>query len=123
MVCGKEFTAYKSIAQRSLYCHPNCRQKAIRLKREGVFNHKIKAIEYIGYEDVYNLYVPDVHNFACEGIIVSNCDSLRYLVMARMDGADLRIPEKPIPPDSPWGRYQAEKKKKKQRRFKYHAKR
>lgn len=50
-------------------------------------------------------------------------DALRYLVMNRMDGADLKIPQKPIPPDSPWGRYQAEKKKKKQRRFKYHARR
>lgn len=41
---------------------------------------QIVSIEFVGYEDVYNMEVPEFHNFAVNGgIIVHNCiDSLRY---------------------------------------------
>lgn len=40
---------------------------------------KIKSIKFSGYEDVYDMYVKNHHNFAVNGgIIVHNCDALRY---------------------------------------------
>lgn len=45
---------------------------------------KIKSIKFIGIEDVYNLEVEEHHNFSINGgLIVHNCDSLRYLLMSR----------------------------------------
>lgn len=46
---------------------------------------KVKKITFAGYEDVYNMEVNDIHNFAVEkGIIVHNCyDTLRYGIMHR----------------------------------------
>jgi len=37
-------------------------------------NHKVKKIEFYGFEDVYDLTVPDLHNFAAEDIFVHNCN-------------------------------------------------
>ena len=40
---------------------------------------KIKSINFYGYEDVYDMYVKNHHNFAVNGgTIVHNCDALRY---------------------------------------------
>ena len=40
---------------------------------------KIKSIRFSGYEDVYDMYVRNHHNFAVNGgFIVHNCDALRY---------------------------------------------
>lgn len=40
---------------------------------------KIKSIKFVGYEDVYDMYVNNHHNFAVNGgFIVHNCDALRY---------------------------------------------
>ena len=40
---------------------------------------KIKSIKFSGYEDVYDMYVKNHHNFAVNGgVIVHNCDALRY---------------------------------------------
>ena len=40
---------------------------------------KIKSIKFVGYEDVYDMYVKNHHNFAVNGgFIVHNCDALRY---------------------------------------------
>ena len=40
---------------------------------------KIKSIRFYGYEDVYDMYVKNHHNFAVnDGLIVHNCDALRY---------------------------------------------
>lgn len=44
----------------------------------------MKSIKYIGKEDVYNLEVEDHHNFSVNGgLIIHNCDSLRYGLMSR----------------------------------------
>lgn len=47
---------------------------------------KIKKIKAMGFDDVYNLEVPSVHNFAVNGgLIVHNCiDSLRYATESLM---------------------------------------
>lgn len=40
---------------------------------------KVKTVEFAGFEDVYNMEVDGVHNFAINGgIIVHNCDECRY---------------------------------------------
>jgi len=40
---------------------------------------KIKSIKFSGYEDVYDMYVKNHHNFAVNGgFIVHNCDAFRY---------------------------------------------
>ena len=40
---------------------------------------KIKSIKTIKNEDVYNMQVKDHHNFSVNGgLIVHNCDALRY---------------------------------------------
>lgn len=45
---------------------------------------RIKSIEYAGKREVFNMSVPDTHEFVIEGGIVShNCDSLRYMCMYR----------------------------------------
>jgi len=45
---------------------------------------KIKSITFIGEEPVYNMEVDRFHNFAVNGgVIVHNCDSIRYLLSNR----------------------------------------
>lgn len=41
---------------------------------------KVKFIEEDGYEDVYCLSVPETGNFIANGIVVKNCDALRYIM-------------------------------------------
>jgi len=50
---------------------------------------RIIAIEYAGQADVYNMEVKDHHNFSiCGGLIVHNCDALRYFVAGRPRAAE-----------------------------------
>lgn len=45
---------------------------------------KVKRITKIPNEDVYNMYVDKHNNFAVNGgLIVHNCDSLRYFAIMR----------------------------------------
>ena len=46
---------------------------------------KVKAIEYAGKADVYNMEVEDTHNFVVNsGTVVHNCyDEWRYVCMSR----------------------------------------
>jgi hypothetical protein len=55
---------------------------------------KVKKIEYIGYENVYNMEVESHHNFAINGgLIVHNCDAIRgFCTMRHMP----TIIEKPV---------------------------
>lgn len=42
---------------------------------------KIKNIRYVGKEDVYNMQVNKHHNYSVNGgLIIHNCDALRYFV-------------------------------------------
>lgn len=56
---------------------------------------RIKSIKYIGKKPVYNMYVPDLHNFLIQGNVVShNCDSLRYFCIYWTVGAEKPKEEK-----------------------------
>lgn len=45
---------------------------------------KIKSIEPIGQENVYNMEVEDHHNYSVNGgLIIHNCDAIRYFIAAR----------------------------------------
>lgn len=55
---------------------------------------KVKSIEFIGNEDVYNMEVENHHNFAVNGgCIVHNCDAIRYFVAGRPRPTALAVPE------------------------------
>lgn len=42
---------------------------------------EVKSVEFVGFEDVYNLTVEDIHNYVTnEGIITKNCDTDRYVL-------------------------------------------
>jgi PBSX family phage terminase large subunit len=41
---------------------------------------RVESIEPDGIEDVYNLEVADNHNFVVDGIVLHNCDAVRYFV-------------------------------------------
>ena len=51
--------------------------------KQKFYNHKIVDIQPGKKMNVYNMEVENVHNFACNGIILHNCDALKYLVMNR----------------------------------------
>jgi hypothetical protein len=50
---------------------------------------KVVSITPAGREDVYNMTVDTYHNYLIEGgIILKNCDGLRYLLRARTKGVE-----------------------------------
>ncbi len=46
---------------------------------QGVYS-KIKSIEEDGIEDVYCIAVPSAGNFVANGMVIKNCDALRYAI-------------------------------------------
>lgn len=57
---------------------------------------KIKSIEEDGYEDVYCLSVPETGNFVANGIVVKNCDALRYAVTSAFPHGEFNHPDENI---------------------------
>lgn len=49
-------------------------------KKRNIFREytKLKSITYIGKERVYDLNVPDTHNFIAEGFVVHNCNLMSF---------------------------------------------
>jgi PBSX family phage terminase large subunit len=45
---------------------------------------RVKAVRPAGRADVFNLYVDEHHNFSANGIILHNCDALRYFVYTKI---------------------------------------
>lgn len=39
---------------------------------------KVKSITFAGYEDVYNMEVSTYHNYISNGLVLHNCDAMRY---------------------------------------------
>ena len=100
-VCGEIFIS----GWRRTYCCNSCKGRHTRAKRENYTakwtaesclhssdclrinkeNHKIIAInEIIGEYDVYDIDVPEFHNFVAEGVVIHNShfsDSFRYLAI------------------------------------------
>ena len=101
LVCYRNYKGLKH--QR--FCSGGCKGKAsLRLSKglpiDYIFsnrsfhlvyknNHKVQKVEFYGYSDVYNMEVQDTHNFACNEIIVHNCDEIRYMVKTKIAVTEL----------------------------------
>ncbi len=57
---------------------------------------KIKSIEEDGFEDVYCLSVPETGNFVANGMVVKNCDALRYAVCSAFPMGEFSHPDENI---------------------------
>ena len=56
---------------------------------------RVKAIRKIANDDVYNITVDDTHNFIDDGgIVLKNCDALRYFCVYWTSAAELQRTEK-----------------------------
>jgi hypothetical protein len=56
---------------------------------------KVASVKGAGSGDVYNLCVPDTHNYAVAGgVIVKNCDETRYFCMMRPMKASQAAPSR-----------------------------
>lgn len=62
---------------------------------EGVYS-KVKSIEEDGYEDVYCLSVPETGNFVANGMVIANCDALRYAVCSAFPQGEFSHPDENI---------------------------
>jgi len=54
---------------------------------------KVKSVEDDGFEDVYCLSVPETGNFVGNGIVVKNCDALRYAVYTAFPQGEFNNPD------------------------------
>lgn len=60
------------------------------LKNVDVSCHgqKVKGIKRLGLADVYCLTVPETGNFIANGIVIKNCDAMRYALYTHFFGKD-----------------------------------
>lgn len=49
---------------------------------QDIATQTVEQLHYAGVEKVYNLHVEGVSEFFADGVLVSNCDAFRYLVMS-----------------------------------------
>jgi hypothetical protein len=64
-------------------------QKAdVVAKNVGVYS-AVKNIEECEDEDVYCIYVQDTGNFVANGMVVKNCDAMRYAVCSAFPTGEL----------------------------------
>ena len=61
----------------------------------GIYS-KVKSIESDGVEDVYCINVPETGNFLANGIVVKNCDALRYAVCSAFPMGEFNHPDENI---------------------------
>ena len=55
---------------------------------------KVKSIKSAGIEPVYNMTVDEFHNYVIfGGVVLKNCDALRYYCITRTLGAEKVIEE------------------------------
>lgn len=45
-----------------------------RKLEQGLLNHKVLYIEFLGEENVYNMEVEDTHNYVANGVVIHNCE-------------------------------------------------
>ena len=50
---------------------------------------RVSVVEEDGFADVYCLSVPSTGNFVANGIVVRNCDALRYAVASAFPSGEL----------------------------------
>lgn len=60
---------------------------------ENARGKRVKAVELCGTADVYNMTVDGCHNYAIgSGLIVHNCEAMRYGLMSRPSPARQKKP-------------------------------
>lgn len=59
---------------------------------QGVYS-KVKSIEEDGIEDVYCINVPETGNFVGNGMVIKNCDALRYACFSAFPRAEFHNPD------------------------------
>lgn len=60
---------------------------------------RVKSVKICGIEPVYNITVEKFHNYLIHGgIIVKNCDALRYYAVTRLMKADRPAQPEPLEP-------------------------
>lgn len=62
---------------------------------EGVYS-KVKSVEEDGVEDVYCISVPATGNFVANGMVIANCDALRYAVCSAFPRGEFNHPDENI---------------------------
>ncbi len=63
---------------------------------QGVYS-KVKSVEEDGNEDVYCISVPSTGNFVANGIVIKNCDALRYACASAFPKGEFSHPDENIP--------------------------
>jgi RecA/RadA recombinase len=89
---GKEINASGSRARNVLKLFSIPMRDRYWHQRQQGNNHKVKKVEFYGYEDVYDMTVPGIDNFVANGVVVHNSQGKSALVMsiaalAQYDGA------------------------------------
>lgn len=59
----------------------------------------VKSVEECEPEDVYCISVPSTGNFVANGIVVKNCDALRYAVVSAFPQGEFDHPDENISHD------------------------
>lgn len=59
---------------------------------QGVYS-KVKSVEEDGKEDVYCISVPSTGNFVANGIVIKNCDALRYAIYSAFPQGEFNHPD------------------------------
>jgi len=94
MYCGEEYEVKLNLVKRSKFCSASCQRKN-RGQELACSNHRIASIEDYGFMDVYNMQVRDTNNFVGNGIVLHNCDSIRYALythaLSNIERSDVSI--------------------------------
>lgn len=61
----------------------------------GIYS-AVKSIDECEAEDVYCISVPSTGNFVANGIVVKNCDALRYAVVSAFPRGEFSHPDENI---------------------------
>lgn len=65
------------------------------VENAGVYS-AVKSIEEYGEEDVYCISVPSTGNFLANGMVIKNCDALRYAVCSAFPRGEFSHPDENI---------------------------
>lgn len=69
--CGKKFMQIEGREKK--FCSHSCSAHNMNFLRKKR-NHKVVSVEFVGYEDVYNITVDKIHNYVTSaGVVVKNC--------------------------------------------------
>jgi len=77
-ICGNEYTSITNT-------HLQNKHNITCEEYKETYNHKVVSVKFHGYEDVYNINVEGIHNYAVEaGVVIKNCyhrdpNMLKYL--------------------------------------------